>query len=79
MTLEMLETNRDNGTISELSLTMGLKSPKTKIKERNKNASLIVDSDMLIPNIDFASPDLNNSNIVQMDESNGAAGTISGL
>jgi hypothetical protein len=35
MTLEMIETNRDAGSVSELSLKMGVKSPKTKIKERN--------------------------------------------
>jgi hypothetical protein len=66
MTLEMLETNREHGTISELSLTMGVKSPKTKIKNREKNTSLIVDNNIEavnIPNIEFVSPVLNNSNI----------------
>ncbi len=81
MTLEMLEINREHGTVSELSLTMGVKSPKTKIKNRDKNASLIVDNNLdasnNIPNIEFASPALNNSNISQGDETNG--GTISAL
>ena len=45
---------------------MGVKSPKTKIKNREKNTSLIVDNNIEaanIPNIEFVSPGLNNSNI----------------
>lgn len=60
---------------------MGVKSPKTKIKNREKNTSLIVDNNLdaakNIPNIEFVSPALNNSNISQGDDNNG--GTLSCL